>query len=85
MVLEFRENSTLTHDRLHTPLRQDPRFAHLFHCEHVRVLGPLVLDFPYFTKATLTNALLVLEEVLADSCMNTNRDKRLFKYYGREV
>ena len=67
VMLQLREDSALTHDRLDAPLRQDPRFAHLLHCEHVRVLGPLVLDLPNFTKAALAYALLVLEEVLADS------------------
>jgi len=67
VMLQLREDSALTHDRLDAPLRQDPRFTHLLHCEHVRVLGPLVLDLPNFTKAALAYALLVLEEVLADS------------------
>ena len=67
VMLELRENSAFAHDRLDAPLRQNPRFAHFFHCEQLRVLGPLVLDLPNLAEAALANALLVLEQVLADS------------------
>lgn len=80
MMLQLCENSALTHDGLDAPLGQNSRLAHLLHREHVGVLGALVLHLPYFAEATLAYALLVLEQVLADSYQI---DKRLFKYYGR--
>lgn len=81
MVFQLGENPALTHDGLDASLGQNSRLAHLFHREHVRVLRPLVLHLPDFAEAALAYALLVLEEVLADSCQV---DKRLFKYYGEK-
>ena len=67
VVLQFREDSALAHHGLDAPLRQDPRLAHFLHRKHIRMLGPLVLDLPHLAEASLADALLVLEEVLADS------------------
>ena len=67
VVLQLGQDAPLAHHGLHASLGQDPSLAHLLHGEHLWVLGPLVLDLPNLTEAALSNALLVLEQVLAHS------------------
>ena len=70
VMLQLRENSALAHDGLDAPLGQNPRLAHFLHRVQLCMLVSLVLDLPDLTEAALADALLVLEEILADRYEN---------------